>query len=475
MNADGQLSYLTITGNTYASSFMQACQFVYGIFNLEFIEQFLEPLCVGDINSLESISLDYIVAFFPLLMILLILICYKLWSCVLIPFCRCCQIQLRIAPRRRANLNQAMLPAFAAFALLSYNKFSQTSALLVGSQPLVSHSGEHILNETGLRVYFGGSYSYYDPEYQNRFLIPACLVFGTFVAIPPILLLDFPVKFFEKVLRKIGFLWRRYPVTKVHILLDMFQGCFKNNMRIFAGLYFLFRLAVNTSYNLTNSWLIQYLFQQLLCLVMVALLVICQPYNKENKIFNVIDPLIFLNLGALNIISFYLLSVSPSPQNTLTTAHSSEKYVVVQFILLLLPLAYILSFLAWYFLKPYAKKLKLKILKRKTKQRQVKFDSISNITSSQQIESSEESDEEEALLKRAESCNTYRARNSMLVAISREQSPLSEEQEISSDSGLRSTRTTSSRLTQTASIRSNTYGSLRNNTSNSSQTAKGSY
>ena len=447
LSADGQIPYSAITGGKSRGGFIQIYKYIYGIFNLEFIEQFLHPLCVGDISPLEAISLDYIVAFFPLVMILLILVLYKLWSCIRIPCCRTQQIRHFIIPHRRMNISQALLPAFAAFFLLSYNKFSQISSLLVGSQSLVSDSGDAATIEGGLRVYYEGSYSFYDPHYQRYYLIPACIIFGTFVAIPPILLLDFPIKLFEKGLSKIGFLWRKYPVDKVHILLDTFQGCFKNNMRIFAGLYFLFRLVVNTAYNVTTLWLTQYLFQQIACLVMVALLLVCQPYNKNNKMFNIIDPLIFLNLGALNIISFYLLSVSSSPHN-----NDYMYLLIVQYVLLLLPLVYMLSFLAWYFLKPCVKKLKVKLLNSIPDQKKVNFAIIRNVATSQQVEVSDESDEEEALLKRAESCNTYRP-TSTLVEISDVHERTGEQRE-SSDSGLRSARTTSS----------NDYGSLRNST-----------
>ena len=454
LGADGQIPYSIITGEK-SSGNLKVYNYIYGIFNLEFIEQFLQPLCVGDISPLLAISLDYIVAFFPLVMILFMLVLYKLWSCIRIPCCRTQQIRHFIIPRRRMNISQALLPAFAAFFLLSYNKFSQVSCLLVGSQRLVLESGDAVTTEGSLRVYYDGHYSFYDPEYQRYYLIPACIIFGTFVAIPPMLLLDFPIKLFEKGLSKIGFLWRRYPVDKVHILLDMFQGCFKNKMRIFAGLYFLFRLVVNTTYNVTSLWLTQYLVQQIACLVMVALLLVCQPYNKDNKMFNIIDPLIFLNLGALNIISFYLLSVSSSsPHN------NRYMYLIVQYVLLVLPLVYMLSFLAWYFLKPCVKKLKLKLLKRRPDQKTVNYDIIGSVATSQQVEVSDESDDEEALLKRAESRNTYRP-TSTLVEISDVHEPTGE-QRTSSDSGLRSARATSS----------NDYGSLRNSTATSGQSTK---
>ena len=154
LNADGQIPLNNIT--SISTQLLQAYQVPYGIFNLEFIENFLSPLCFGaDFNMLSVLSLDYIVALFPLIMILVVVLCVKLHACIPLK-CQCYRnsrfskfslIDRAIATRRR-NIREAILPAFSAFLLLSYTKFSIVSSYLVKYQPLINENGTLVKSTT---------------------------------------------------------------------------------------------------------------------------------------------------------------------------------------------------------------------------------------------------------------------------------------------------------------------------------------
>ena len=197
---------------------------------------------------------------------------------------------------------------------------------------------------------------------------------------------------FEWAISRTNFLWRFYPVDKVHVLLDTFQGCYKNKMRFFAGLYFLFRMTVNVSYIFTTSWLEQYMIQQLACIIMIVLLALFQPYNEKNKLLNYIDILIFANLAVLNALSYYMYSFSLynpklGPPTTV---------FVIQYLLVFLPLVYMLGYVIRSITKPCC--LQLKLGKNNTQPEPWTVNSQSEI--SQQ--------EYEAILERAEEENRYR-------------------------------------------------------------------
>ena len=326
-----------------------AYKFPYGIFNLKFFEQLIPAkyLCLGEnFNVLDVMLLEYIVAFFPLLMIIVILIVYKITS-----FSGCCTGHARETlpdhPVRRntqshwvkiCKIGDAVLPAFASFVLLSYTKFSLTSSYLSVSQKLWDASG----NDVGLhRVFYAGQYSSDDKDYIVRYYLPSVFVFSTFVAIPPLLLLDYPLWFFEeKIIQKFTFLKRYYPKVKIHILLDTFQGCFKNRWRCFAGLYFIFRLIINVTF--INAYIVeQYLLQGIYCTVLAILIAYLKPYRFSYHLFNYVDSLIFLNLAIINQISFYLYA---------TTRNGTKPHVIVfaiQYILVFAPLVYMLSYMVW--------------------------------------------------------------------------------------------------------------------------------
>ena len=68
LNADRQVPVHLISSQTYP--FLQTYRFIYGIFNLDFLESLLPPLCLRThLNALNVLQLDYLVVFFPLLMI----------------------------------------------------------------------------------------------------------------------------------------------------------------------------------------------------------------------------------------------------------------------------------------------------------------------------------------------------------------------------------------------------------------------
>lgn len=113
-------------------------------------------------------------------------------------------------------------------------------------------------------------------------------------------------------------------------------------MRFFAGFYFLFRLTINVAYLATKGWLEQFVVQQIACVIMVTLLAVCWPYNKENNLFNYVDILIFTDLAILSALSFYMYTVS------LNGLPPHPSAFIVQYVLVFLPLVYMLAYIIWY-------------------------------------------------------------------------------------------------------------------------------
>ena len=417
LDADGQIAVSDITGNVTAHNLDIAYKGIYGVFNLNFFEQFVENLCLGFFNTLDVFLVEYSVALSPLVMIIIVLIVFKLSEYCSRCF-KCRKSRQRISRissvKNKQSLSSSILPAFAAFILLSYTKFSIISAHMLLSQPLFDENG---VSSGSSRVYYAGQFSTDSYEYFPYKTI-AYIVYCTFVVIPPILLLDFPRRIFEKAIGQFDCLWKYYPADKIQIFLDTFQGCFKNKMRFFAGLYFVFRLVINTAYIFTHIWFDQFLVQQIACGIMVALLAICQPYNDNYKIFNTVDILIFTNLGIINSLSNYFLSLSSFSNSTLP-----QLALALQYILLYLPLVYMIVYLICYNLSPYKQQIKQGCVKpflcvlHKFKRR----DSVNWLHTFAADQASQTTDhggehersegvldEEEALLQRAQERNLYR-------------------------------------------------------------------
>ena len=347
LNADGQIPLNTIY--PYVDRLLKVYRIPYNIFNLNFIANVLPPFCLHrKLNSLDIIALNYVVAVFPLIMILLVVAFYKC-SCSRTVKLDCCR---RFFVRRGWRLANSLIHAFAAFILLSYTRFCLISAFLVGLQPLWNEAGQDVGHK---RLYFAGQFTSYDKTYTLRYGLPAYIVFATFIAIPPILLLGFPIRWFEKLVLKIEWSRNIYPFDKVNILLDTFQGCFKNNRRFFAGLYFLFRLALYMSYMLTDTWLLQYTIQQILVTLYIVLIAVLWPYKRS--FINYVDIAIFANMAVLNIFSLYLIDYNELTPNVPLPVG----VFIVQYILVFAPLFYMIAYVLWYLTRPYHKGMRMSI------------------------------------------------------------------------------------------------------------------
>ena len=354
LNADG--------GVPHSNVVLKAYRFPFGIFNLEFIEDYISPICFSQsFNTLQVFLMQYAVALFPLVMILVVIACLKISETCCLKNQRLGESQRRVfisisrlasllSRNKRKNINDALLPAFASFLLLSYTKFSTISSFILNTQHPVDENGTQI---DPARVYYAAQYEVTDPAYLY-YKIPAIVVFSTIVIFLPLVLLDYPLKMIEWVIIRVQCLRKIYSMDKIHLFMNMFQGCYRDKMRFFAGLYFLFRFTINLSYIATDTWLQQFLVQQTATTIMIALLALFHPYKK--KYLNYVDILIFTNLAVLNSISFYLYSFTKIDPNM---APRTE-VLNLQYILVFLPLAYMIGYLLWNITRKYHEIIKKK-------------------------------------------------------------------------------------------------------------------
>ena len=395
LNADGKIFLGSVIPNI--NYYLTAYKFPYGIFNLEFFEQFIpsESLCLGtQLKVLDILLLEYIVAFSPLLMIIGVVLVYKMrWRCS-------CYVakghRYRNSGRCKAcrtRLGNALLPAFASFVLLSYTKFSLTSSYITVTTSLHDATGYPMGTE---RVYYAGYLSTTDRHYRLFYQTPSIFIFLTFVAIPPLLLLDYPLWFLEeKIIRRVPRLYRRYPKDKIHIMLDTFQGCYKDRWRCFAGLYFVFRLVINITY-IYSDLLLQFMFQGMYSMLLAILVAYLKPYRREFHICNYVDSVIFLNLAIINQITFYLYSYTRNGTPPPVAAFA------VQYILVFLPLLYMVSYTVWCVLPIPNVRSRAKEWLAKRQQTQQMANLIENRTSA-----TPEPTEDEIDWERAQEVNSY--------------------------------------------------------------------
>ena len=326
---------------------------VYGFFNLNSLAFLIPPVCISEhLTTLDVLALEYVVAAFPIAMIIVIYLVY-----------RCRALKCSCYERRRRNRQlcgagisstttvqstdtmqksastrgprNTLIHTFVAFSFLSYTKFSLASMFTMSLTQLIDKDG----NPRGSNyLYYAGHLRFSDHHYLFPYGILAIVILIFIVILPPLLLLG-PIQLIDWLMDKQGFRWlqRVWPSITIHTFLDTFQGFYKPNRRFFSGIYFLFRLAIFLNFSFSQTIIEQYIFQQVAVMVLIILVALFRPYIRD--FYNYLDVLILSNLGILNALAIYIYNKRFSS--------FPYKVYVVECILVWLPLVYMLCYAAW--------------------------------------------------------------------------------------------------------------------------------
>ena len=191
-------------------------------------------------TTLHTLALEYVVAIYPLLLMVIVYFCVEMYDrgvrvvvCVWRPF-HVCFAHFR----RRWNSKGSIINTFATFLLLSCSKLLTVSYSLLDVHELHNSSGKRFGQAV---LYYDTSIEYFSKEHLPFAVLALCVLL-VFVIFPLLLLLLYPMRSFQRCL---GYCTRiRWHF--LHTFADAFQGCYKNgtngtrDYRYFAGLYLLF-------------------------------------------------------------------------------------------------------------------------------------------------------------------------------------------------------------------------------------------
>ena len=277
----------------------------YGFWNLDFFRYFIPPFCVGKgIKNIHVLTLQYVSAFYPLLLIALTYICVELhgqnfrpivwlWK----PFHRCC-----VNVRRRWETKASIVDVFATFLLLSYSKLLFVSLFLLQETRIYNTDpdGEFVRGTSDV-VWVDATVGYLSKEHLP-FAITASLILFL-ISLPPLLLIFYPCRIFNRCLNCCH--KRRWHA--LHTFVEAFQGCYKDgvtggwDLRSMSGVYLLFRVVlVLDNYHKIMEPQIGWLLHTLMFLSLSILTLIVQPYKKSYM--SVLDGLLLALLGFLTLL-----------------------------------------------------------------------------------------------------------------------------------------------------------------------------
>ena len=268
---------------------MEGYQLLYGPFNFNFFH--IDSLSFSlwpNATALDMVAFKYVSILYALLLVIIVI-----W------FMNKCATRLS----RKAAIKSSIIHGLSAFLILCYSQCIRISLTLLNSFPLYKRNGTNMI--ASRRVWLNGRVTIFSVSHLP-YALPALFCLLTIGLIPPFLLLAYPLT--NKILAIIHCedlkLSKFITVDRLKPLLDAFQGCFKDNLRFFAGLYFLYRWTILMIGILPSiGYGRAYIIKGCLLTVFFALHAVCQPYTV--KMYNVIDSLLFADLVLLNAIIFF--------------------------------------------------------------------------------------------------------------------------------------------------------------------------
>ena len=316
--------------------FITAYRLLYGPFSLDFFQAENLSFCLfPNASALDMLAFKYItIAYALILMVLVIWFMNKCGGRCLGKWCRI------------TTMKASVIHGISTFLILCYSQCIRISLNLLDNFSLHTKRGSDI--NVSWRVWLNGDMVYFSRKHM-LYALPAFVSLLTIGIVPPILLLAYPLcnrllAFFSIEDSKIvNYLSEKVRISSLKPLLDTFQGSFKDNLRFFAGLYFIYRWIAQTISVAPSTGFSQYdLYTNCVLTVILALHSLCQPYAQ--RAHNIIDSLLLADLTLITAISFFHLYVVRTKVGRETVVDNITGSAVLQLALMYLPLVVMLGY-----------------------------------------------------------------------------------------------------------------------------------
>ena len=302
---------------------------IYGIWLLDFFRYIIPPFCISkSLNLMQAGALEYVIAVYPLILIAVTYIFVELYdnenrlvTFLWTPFKK---LSKHIS-FKDWNVKYSLISSFATFLQLAYSKILYISIVLMNYTNVKNSSGETII-----RVLQGDASVTYMSDIHIPYFVLAAIMLTIFNALPLLLLLLYPTRWFQLVLGA-------FPRINWHPLrafMDIFHGCYKNgtdgtkDCRYFAAFHFLFRILI--LFPLDNE---TYFFMKWIVVPVILgfLTAFFRPYR--NDVYNMWDSFCFFNYFFNQL---FILCATYDSHISLNFLYLSHIIMIVYFIILVI-------------------------------------------------------------------------------------------------------------------------------------------
>ena len=309
-------------------------QVIYGFFNLDFFSIEVLSFCLWrGATVLNILVFKYITTVSAILLIVCLVLLMRYCSC----WYRC-----KRCTRQRFNVS--MVHGLASFLVMAYSQSTRVTFDIL--QPAVLRSGNSTKLGVQYAVWLEGSIEYFSWQHAY-YAIPALIFLVVIVILPPSILLINPLLIkFVALFQSQGYCntncsqyWlNKLLLIRLKPLFDHFQGCFKDNCRWVAGIYFLYRLVILVIHVVSPNLSLFYIITEFFLIVFVVFHSSVQPYQK--RWHNILDTLIFGNLAVINGLSMFLYFCSSRVDLLMSKQFARS----VQLFLIYCPIFYIVTY-----------------------------------------------------------------------------------------------------------------------------------
>ena len=259
---------------------------VYGIWNLDFFRMIYKPFCLSpQLSIIQIMCLEYAVAVYPLLLILVTCMVFKLYERFdVVQSCFKPLVWLSAQFNHQWKASNSLIEAFATFILLCYVKIINTSFDILMPVQVRNVTGQTV----GLYTYYNGSMEYFGHDHLP-YAVLAIFMFITFNVAPFLLLCLYPCRCFQSCLNSC-----RLNSQVLRTFMDAFQGCYKfepYDCRYWAAFNLFLRIAALAIFAATQSGYFVVVGGIMLVPVIILIAVI-RPYRET--LYNVVDIVLLL-------------------------------------------------------------------------------------------------------------------------------------------------------------------------------------
>ena len=349
------LANVTDGDSDLAFGLTAAYQFIYGPWNLDFFTPFVNEVCLFHKESyLYYFAVDYLLAFYPLVLVSIVTLIYFLRNHHICYQCINC---LRFIGRCfNTSWKESSRNILASFLILSYTKFGLISINAAAPNKIFDVRGKTLQ----VVSYFDATVKLYSSDYLGVFVVAVCAFL--FLGLLPIFL--FLLRY------EINGRTQNTKCNWIDVVLEPYQKHFKercdkedcrrcnsqNNLlckisfrlhdyRWVPGIYFVMRLLLLVISALAQDFQRQFIYQQVVCIIGACFILFLQPY-KDNWL-NKVEVFMLLLLAFINTLSIYQYYL------TISGFSLSHDAFVIQYILIFVPAVWIALHILYNIRKKY--------------------------------------------------------------------------------------------------------------------------